>query len=90
MAIAKNQVFLVQGQTLTNGGQRLEETIEQIVVVAGDTEAMMAAIAQHAPDFRPVGWATLEAYEAAAAKLRAALKGEVTGWPLLVAPGMVE
>lgn len=90
MAVMKSQVFLVQGQYATSAGASLGGAIEQLVVVAADSDAMAGVVAARAPDFQPVGWATLENYEATAAKLRAALKGEQTGWRVLVAPGMVE
>lgn len=90
MAVLKTEVFLVQGQLEKEGKERLDGVIEQIVVVAPDIEAMRTVMTTNAPEFRVTGWATLEDYEATAAKLRSALKREALDWRVLVAPGMAE
>lgn len=90
MAVKKNQVFLVSGQLKEEdaGGARLAPEITQRVVVAEDAQAAHGLLASTEPAFRPVGHASLQDYEDAVTKLRATLKGDATGWTVLVAPGM--
>lgn len=90
MAVMKTQVFLISGQYVrdVDGFQQLAPEIEQCVVIASDGPTAYKVIATNEPAFKPVGHATLQDYETAATKLRAVLKGETSGWKLLVAPGM--
>lgn len=89
MAVLKKEVFLVQGQYANTEGRRLDGGIVQVVVIARDSEEMMTVVKTKAAGLQIAGWATLEQYAATVAKLRAAVKGEESDWPVLVAPGMV-
>ncbi|CAG0987449.1 hypothetical protein RHDC4_02278 [Rhodocyclaceae bacterium] len=89
MAVAKNEVYLVQGQYQKVEGQGRDGAIEQVVVVAKSQESMLEAMKAAAPEFQAIGWATLEDYERTAARLRETLKGEgANSWRVVVAPGM--
>lgn len=83
MAVAKSEVFLVQGQQNDGDG-----SVVQIVVVAKSMEAMAETVVNNRPDLRVVGFATLDDYERTAARIRDALKGN-GDWPVLMATGMV-
>lgn len=82
MAVAKSEVFLVQGHKADGNG-----AIEQIVAVAESPDAMIEAVKAAKPELRLLGWATLEDYERTAARMREALKGEGE-WPVVMAPGI--
>lgn len=89
MAVAKSEVYLVQGQRVAAGGKGGDGAIEQVVVLAPSQEAMLEAIEAAEPGFRAVGWATLADYEDTAARLRETLKGKGEGaWRVVAAPGM--
>lgn len=90
MAIKKNQVFLISGQMklASDESARLAPEVVQRVVLAEDSQAAYGHLVATEPDFTPLGHASLQDYESAVAKLRATLKGEATGWSLLVAPGI--
>ena len=85
-----NEIFLVSGQALTTvaGKVQLSPIIEQRVVRAKDHLDAYRALAQAEPDFRPAGHSSLEAFESAAAQMRATLNGTNTEWKLLTAPSM--
>lgn len=89
VAVSKNQVYLMQGQSLliVDEIKQAMPEIEQRVVVARDVQSAMNLIGNSVPEFRVVGYATLKEYEDTAAKLRATLNGVDTGWILLVEPG---
>jgi hypothetical protein len=91
MVVAKSdEVYLVQGQRAAGKDRPAGAVIEQRVVVAASSEAMMAALAKAEPGFRPVGWATLADYERTARRLRASLKpGSAEAYPVVVAEGMM-
>lgn len=92
MAVATNQVFLVPGQRITkdkSGAETVSPDIEHCVVVAKDGEAVHAVLGVEQPDFRPLGHTSLASFEEAVVKLRAALSGEVTDWPLVVQDGIL-
>lgn len=91
MATTAKHVFLISGQrqrSMPDGSMTLAPEIEQCIVVAQDDRAAYQSLAAADPDLQPVGHATLYEYERTAAKLRAALKGDETGWRLIVASGM--
>lgn len=90
MAVQKNQVFLVQGQMerLVDGVAQRGPEIEQRVVVAQDARVAYEVLAANEPGFKPIGRATLQDYENAATKLRAAIKGDNVGWIMHIAQGM--
>lgn len=91
MAIRKDQVFLIQGQVLYgDDGLQPSPEIGQRVVVATNERMAYGLLAEKEPAFRPIGHATLQDYEATAAKLRAVLKGEDLSWDLLVETGLNE
>lgn len=92
MAVETHHVFLVQGQQVVpveGGGQVMSPTIEQVVVVAANSQAAHALVSEQMPDFVPRGFTSLAQYEDAVLKLRSAIGGGECDWPLLVAPGMV-
>lgn len=90
VVINKDQVHLVQGQVKgeVNGVLQLLPGIVQRVVIAADDVSAFAALKESEPGFASLGSATLQDYEATAARLRAVVRGEDTGWPMLIAPGM--
>lgn len=90
MAVKKDQVLLVSGQLRLTGNEsgHLAAEVIQRVVIAEDDKAAYQMLAVTEPQFFPIGHATLQQYEDVAAKLRATLKGDQTGWTILVAPGM--
>ncbi len=91
MAVSTNQVFLVPGQRVTKdagGNEHVSPAIEHCVVVAADDQAAQATLEVKQRNFRPLGFTSLAQYEEAVVKVRAALSGEVTEWPLVVADGM--
>lgn len=88
--VAANQVFLVQYQEIENvGGQKsVSSEIRQAAVVAQDGQAAAAAVAEQQPSWSVLGFTSLAEFEDAVVKLRAAVEGSKTDWPLVVAPGM--
>lgn len=91
MAIETSQVFLVPGQRKTaaeGGAISLSPAIEHCVVIAHSAQEAHAALEQGMPDFVPLGFTSLAEFESAVLKLRDALAGKKTDWPLVVAPGM--
>jgi len=90
VVIQKDQVHLVQGQVMgeVDGVQQLLPEIVQRVVIASDVASAFAALKGSESSFNPVGSATLQDYEVAAARLRAVVRGEDAGWPMLIAPEM--
>ena len=81
----------MSGQRIIQGAGNdasLAPTVEQRVVVAPNgLQEALELLAVQAPDFRTLGSVTLDDYERAAAKIRATLKGQETGWGLLLANG---
>ena len=88
MGIAREQVFLVQGQRQNEAGTGLNGAIEQIVVVAHTWDDVRKLLDAEAPGFQIVGSATLKDYETTAARIREVLNGKSTEWPVRVAPGI--
>lgn len=92
MAIETSQVFLVPGQRVSvgeGGALVLSPAIENRVVIANTAQDAQTAIEAQEPEFKPLGFTSLEMFEDAVVKLRQALNGHDNGWPLIVAPGML-
>jgi hypothetical protein len=91
VSINAKHVFLVSGQRMTkgeDGGEKLAPEVEQCVVIAENGQQAYQKLEGVEPKFRPLGCATLDDYESTAAKLRAALAGDVpVGWKLIAHQG---
>lgn len=89
--IDSQRTFLASGQMLQKqegGREALSPVIELQVVIAKDVQAAYALLAEKNADFKVLGMTSLADYEQAIAKIRATLKGENTGWGLMIAPGL--
>lgn len=88
MKALSKHVFLVQGQLskVVDGVTKTMPEIVQQVVVSDNAESAMALVKKVTANFQLVGYASLEDYEATAAKIRAVVDGVSTEFPLLVEP----
>lgn len=87
MAVNTKQVFLVPGQVERQGADgvvRRSPEIEHWVAIANSAQDAQVALEKKAPEFKPNGFTSLAAFEDAVVKLRQALNGEKTDWPLVV------
>lgn len=90
--VETNQVFLVPGQMEQDkkgGGRELVSEISHFVVVANSSEDALALLELKQPNFKPLGFTALSEFEKAVVKIRSALNGTDTEWPLIVQPGIV-
>lgn len=90
MNVTKKQVFLISGQKklATDSAITMDGEVSQCVVVASDPDAAFALLREQDSSFMPIGHATLEDYESAAAKLRSALRGQDVGIPVYISAAL--
>lgn len=83
--IARDQVFLVQSQAVDVSGTPTGEIEQKILVVKDENVLHRFIVEQGEGAGKPLGWASLKAYEDAANLIRTALKGSTTV-PVIVLP----
>lgn len=89
-SLKPHQVFLLQYQVLEGIGEarQAKPKIEQACVVAQDAQAAASAVAEEAPDWLVCGLVSLAEFEQSVIKVRDAVEGRSSEWPLLVGPSM--
>lgn len=91
MAVNPGHVFLVAGQSMqvtASGRSRLSPEINQCVVLALNEGEAYQCLAIKNPEFRPLGFSTLQDHLTAVQKLESALKGGNADLPVFVSSSM--
>lgn len=91
MAVNPGHVFLVAGQSMQitgTGRNRLSPEISECVVLAPNDKDAYQCLAEKNPEFRPIGFSTMQDHLTAVLKLESALKGESADLPLFLSSSM--